>query len=440
MERKIQDFVADYISKNPAIREASRKGCGTVSADGLDFYPLSRAVKAIAAKRGGRLFAICSTEDAASSLFSDLADDKDILSVLLPANGKQLYSDFSLTSSEYEQKKALDTISEMKSGIVISSLRAFVSPVMSPESLDRFSVRLRKGDAFKPIELSDELTKAGYYRSPTCYEAGSFSIRGEVMDIFPFSFDDPVRIYGEWDEIGRIAEFDPLTQKSTSEMKSVNIPLISGDSSPLFSTMRDYINPDDFFFISGVERVETSWKAMQNEARARFSEAYKKDEAAVVPDKLLFQFPALVGSEQNGGDFPDFLRFGQIPSFGIPYNPFGQLLLRQGEDVSDMPYPFRRIGLPFHDADNLRRRFFHGFKILRFVRIHSFHQIGNHQQTAEKRTAGDETGQNSYGKAPFVRPGIAEQTPVIHEIAFSVVVGHRNSSVKIFLCFSSING
>ena len=296
VERKIQDFVADYIAKNQAIKTAVKPGCGKVKADGLDYYPLSRAVKAIAAKRGGRLFAICSTEDAASSLFSDLADDKDILSVLLPANGKQLYSDFSLTSSEYEQKKALDTISEMKSGIVISSLRAFVSPVMSPESLDRFSVRLRKGDAFKPVELSDELTKAGYYRSPTCYEAGSFSIRGEVMDIFPFSFDDPVRIYGEWDEIGRIAEFDPLTQKSTSEMKSVNIPLISGDSSPLFSTMRDYINPDDFFFISGVERVETSWKAMQNEARARFSEAYKKDEAAVVPDKLLFQWLSFISS------------------------------------------------------------------------------------------------------------------------------------------------
>ena len=288
MERKIQDFVADYIARNPAIKAAIRPGRGRTEADGLDYYPLSRAVKLIAAKRGGRLFAICSTEETARSLFSDLSDEQEIPAVLLPSNGKQLYSDFSLTAAEYEQKKALDMISEMKSGIIVSSLRAIVSPVMSPESLERYSVRLRIGDAFKPSELAEELTGAGYYRSPTCYEAGSFSIRGEVMDIFPFSFDSPVRIYAEWDEIGRLAYFDPMTQKSSSTMKSVNIPLISGDSSPLFSTMKSYIRADDYFFISGVERVETSWKAVQNEAKARFSEAYKKNEGAPVPDRLLF--------------------------------------------------------------------------------------------------------------------------------------------------------
>ena len=288
MERKIQDFVADYIAKNQAIKTAVKPGCGKVKADGLDYYPLSRAVKLIAAKRGGRLFAICSTEESAKTLFSDLVDDKDIQAVLLPSNGKQLYSEFSLTSSEYEQKKALDSLNDMKSGIIVTSLRAFVSPVMSPESLERYSVRLRVGESFEPSRLSEELIAAGYYRSPSCFEAGSFSIRGEVLDIFPFSFEHPVRIYADWDSIGRIAYFDPLTQKSSENLKSVNIPLISGDSSPLFSTMESYLRKDDFFFISGVERVDTSWKALQNEAKARFAEAYKKNEKAPVPDRLLF--------------------------------------------------------------------------------------------------------------------------------------------------------
>ncbi len=288
MERKIQDFVADYIARNPAIKAASKPGQGCIKADGLDYYPLSRAVKLIAAKRGGRLFAICSTEESAKTLYADLSDSSDIPVILLPSNGKQLYSEFTLTSSEYEQKKALDSISEMRSGIVVSSLRALVSPVMSPESLERYSVKLRQGDSFEPSKLAEELTAAGYYRSPSCYEAGSFSIRGEVMDIFPFSFENPVRLYAEWDEIGRIAYFDPMTQKSSENLKSVNIPLISGDSSPLFSTMERYIGKDDYFFLSGVERIETSWKALQNEAKARFAEAYKRSENAPVPDRLLF--------------------------------------------------------------------------------------------------------------------------------------------------------
>ncbi len=299
MERKIKDSVAEYIRRNPAIKAASKQGSGLIKADGLDFYPLSRAVLQIAGRRNGRTIVIASTEEAARTLFSDLSDEESIPSVLLPSNGKQLYSEFTLTASEYEQKKALDRIAEMKTGIIVSSLRAFVSPVMSPESLERYSVRLRTGDAFRPSELAEELTAAGYYRSPSCYEAGSFSIRGEVMDIFPFSFDDPVRIYADWDEIGRIASFDPMTQKSMKDFRSVNIPLISGDSSPLFTTMKDYIREDDYFFISGSERIAVSWKAMQNEARARFSEAYKKNADALVPDRMLFPWESFSEGLRN---------------------------------------------------------------------------------------------------------------------------------------------
>ncbi len=319
VERKIQDFVADYIAKSSAINQASKPGRGRVKADGLDYYPLSRAVRLIAAKRGGRLFAICSTEEAAKTLYSDLSDITDTECVMLPSSGKQLYSDFTLTSSEYEQKKALDRISEMKAGIIVASLRALVSPVMAPESLERFSVKLRVGDEFRPSELSENLAHAGYYRSPSCFEAGSYSIRGEVMDIFPFSFDSPVRIYAEWDEIGRIAHFDPLTQKSTENLKSINIPLISGDSSPLFSTMQSYIKGDDYIFVSGVERVETSWKALQNEAKARFNEAYKKNEKAPVPDKLLFPWPDFLSSKKDcflsyDISSPEYAHFGVTAS------------------------------------------------------------------------------------------------------------------------------
>ena len=218
-----------------------------------------------------------------------------------------------------EEKKALDRISEMKAGIIVASLRALVSPVMAPESLERFSVKLRVGDEFRPSELSENLAHAGYYRSPSCFEAGSYSIRGEVMDIFPFSFDSPVRIYAEWDEIGRIAHFDPLTQKSTENLKSINIPLISGDSSPLFSTMQSYIKGDDYIFVSGVERVETSWKALQNEAKARFNEAYKKNEKAPVPDKLLFPWPDFLSSKKDcflsyDISSPEYAHFGVTAS------------------------------------------------------------------------------------------------------------------------------
>ena len=298
MDRRIQDLVSDYIGKNPAIRKAISPSGGIIRADGLDFYPLSEAVRRIAAARGGRVFAICPTDECASVLYDDLSGSSMEV-VHLPSNGKQLYSAFSLTSAEYGQKKALDSISEMKSGVIAASLRTFVSPVMSPESLERNSIKLRTGDGFRPSELAQELTRAGYYRAASCYEAGSFSLRGEVMDIFPFSFDEPVRIHADWDTIGRISFFDPMTQKSLSTRSRISIPLISGDSSPLFSSMLDYASDGDYFIITGMERIAVSWRAMQNEAKARFAEAYKSDPDAVLPDRILLPWEDFLASRRN---------------------------------------------------------------------------------------------------------------------------------------------
>ena len=69
---KLRDLITDYIRNNPAIKAAARRDSGIIKADSLDFYPLSRAVKLIAAKRGGRLFAISPTDESARQLFQDL--------------------------------------------------------------------------------------------------------------------------------------------------------------------------------------------------------------------------------------------------------------------------------------------------------------------------------------------------------------------------------
>ena len=258
---------------------------------------------------------ICATDETASSLFSDLDGD----AVLLPSCGKQLYSAYTSSSSEYEQKKALDAIRQLKDGIVVTSLRAFVSPVMSPESLDRSTIRLRKGEPFEPEALAEELVSAGYFRSSSCFEMGSFSIRGEVMDIFPFSAEEPVRLYADWDDIGRIASFDPMTQKAHKEFSRVDIPMISGSGSPLMTTMAAYLSDGDYFILSGMERIGTSWKAMQNEARVRFNEAYKQDAGAVLPDRLLFPWESFQDSLSSALfihdiSSPEYLHFLVSPS------------------------------------------------------------------------------------------------------------------------------
>jgi transcription-repair coupling factor (superfamily II helicase) len=55
------------------------------------------------------------------------------------------------------------------------------------------------------------LVEFGYKRQDACSEEGDFSRRGGILDIFPFTFELPVRIELDADKIASIKTFDPLT-------------------------------------------------------------------------------------------------------------------------------------------------------------------------------------------------------------------------------------
>ncbi|MCM8781049.1 MAG: transcription-repair coupling factor [Candidatus Omnitrophica bacterium] len=55
------------------------------------------------------------------------------------------------------------------------------------------------------------LTKFGYKRQENIAEEGDFAHRGEIVDIFPFSFELPIRIELHLDKISSIKTFDPAS-------------------------------------------------------------------------------------------------------------------------------------------------------------------------------------------------------------------------------------
>jgi len=79
------------------------------------------------------------------------------------------------------------------------------------------SLKLYKG-AFLDLEnISSVLVDFGYKRHDRSAEEGDFSRRGGILDIFPFSFELPIRIELETDKITSIKTFNPLTGESVWE-------------------------------------------------------------------------------------------------------------------------------------------------------------------------------------------------------------------------------
>ncbi len=304
----LETLVAEYIRKSPVYKAYAKNPDALYEADGLDFYPLSRALILLSDKRAGRLFVVVATEESAKAIKEDLSDVTDRPVIYLPSDGKLLYSKYSSTRSEYERKNALESVDEMKRGIVIVSLRSFVFPFLSRNTLKDNTLTLKKGDKFDVDRFSSILSESGYIRVPNnCSEEGTYSLRGEVMDIYPFSQDMPVRIYAEWDDISKLSNYDILTQKATGNLDKIKIPLLKGgeENDVEIASINEYLRDDDFFVFSGMERLETSFASTEREARSLYKEAYRENERAPLPDKLIFDYRAFRDSLKKGFFFYD---------------------------------------------------------------------------------------------------------------------------------------
>ena len=201
MNKEIQDSIKDYIKSSLLYKSFKKDQGGTFRIKGLDGYALTRLMELVQRSTSSRVIALLPTEEIAKEVYTDLSDLEDIPAVYFPSNGKKLYSPANASMGEYAQSKALSTISSLKQGIIVTSLRAFSSPVISKQSLSNLSLTIKVHDKFDPMSLAKKLSEAGYYRQGSCYEVGTYSIRGEVMEIFPFSEELPVRLYASCDEI-----------------------------------------------------------------------------------------------------------------------------------------------------------------------------------------------------------------------------------------------
>jgi len=71
------------------------------------------------------------------------------------------------------------------------------------------SIKLYVGGSIERQDLAGQLIGFGYKRQEAVLEEGEFSLRGGIVDIFPFTFELPIRIELETDNIASIKTFEP---------------------------------------------------------------------------------------------------------------------------------------------------------------------------------------------------------------------------------------
>ena len=110
-----------------------------------------------------------------------------------------------------ERARALDVLDE--GGLVCVSARALAEG--APPATDRPEiVRLSKAGAAALDELVESLALAGYERVERVEDRGQIAVRGGLVDVFPSTGREPLRVEFFGDELEQIRAFSPFTQRA----------------------------------------------------------------------------------------------------------------------------------------------------------------------------------------------------------------------------------
>ncbi len=107
--------------------------------------------------------------------------------------------------------------------IVIASAHALMQRTLPPREFRANARQLKLGQRVDQDGLLRLWLGIGYVPTPVVTEAGTFSRRGGVLDIFPIDAERPVRIELFGDQIESLRAFDPATQRSLAALECVNI-------------------------------------------------------------------------------------------------------------------------------------------------------------------------------------------------------------------------
>ncbi len=125
-------------------------------------------------------------------------------------------------SGDGESMAALEQIHSGEFDMVIATVDALTFPRPAPQNAQK-AITIKAGDSTSLDALCDSLIKMGYSMFDMVEGAGSFSRRGDIVDVFVGGSDAPVRIEFFDTDIERISYFDVISQRRTEQCEQVKI-------------------------------------------------------------------------------------------------------------------------------------------------------------------------------------------------------------------------
>ncbi|MCK1235437.1 transcription-repair coupling factor [Streptococcus uberis] len=169
-----------------------------------------------------------------------------------------IFSSLDKTISRVEAIKFL--LDDTKKGILITSIVGLRVLLPSPKTFLTSYLSLSIGNEYNLDIIVKQLTTMGYHKVSQVLHPGEYSKRGDILDVYEITKENPYRIEFFGDEVDGIREFDIDTQLSLSTVNEIEI----SPASDLILEKND--------FIRGINNLEKAYKVANDDLKKYLSE------------------------------------------------------------------------------------------------------------------------------------------------------------------------
>jgi transcription-repair coupling factor (superfamily II helicase) len=234
---------------------------GTLHLSGAARLPRGLVASAIAQVAQQHLWIIASTIEEASRWTAQLEAMNWSQVHFYPAAASDVESEV-----VWGQMQTLTAIRAAQQPMAIVSTTAALVAHLPP--VDRFQstcLELAPNTEIDLGEIGQQLAILGYERVPLVESEGQWSQRGDIIDVFPVAAELPVRLEWFGDELEKMREFDPTTQRSLDPIDHLLLTPTNWETlsdAGLNANLADYLPAQTLLTVDDYERClahSTHW-------------------------------------------------------------------------------------------------------------------------------------------------------------------------------------
>ncbi|MDZ7291015.1 MAG: transcription-repair coupling factor [candidate division KSB1 bacterium] len=181
--------------------------------------------------------------------------------------------------------------------VIVTGVQALQIKLKSPGEMRLQKLHFQKNAELPFATVVEQLVTMDFERQPMVEMPGEMSVRGGIIDIYPFSRPLPVRIEFWGDTIESIREFDPATQRSQRELHEIAVwsqtiqPKGGSNEKNSVASLLDYLAHDTVTCFFQTEQMAVALTRMNHEPGIGNDEEWlPQEEVATIKDEALNEF------------------------------------------------------------------------------------------------------------------------------------------------------